>query len=388
MSRTIDDIISSVDQSRSSWAIVGALWKHFELPPASAPADLVPITRDFERVYGLLDAEYRRTKNESVKAGIMGIYATMSADTNLRGKVFRKGIVSKLVPLASNPQCRTVALISLATIASNGDVQERVELAKACARPLLQVLKEQDVDSFATYLCLMALTNACMGPLDGHALAMYPRLLASLPIPEVVRALTEGLHRLTGAPDLVRTAAAFFSLGVPQLELTPSANNFLIAGLRSADLKLKGRCLSALICRYGEVWEPDYGTANHTKYAACLAGIQRAPQNLRSAIQAFGVDRCEFAVTLGSDSDFQTALQTAYADRDMYALGKAMAPLLLRYVTIPPWRDTSAHASTHADPRRRPPPEAPARNMQTQNHDCAARRGAPAPSRLRGVCVG
>ncbi|KAF5345379.1 hypothetical protein D9757_013385 [Collybiopsis confluens] len=125
---------------------------------------------------------------------------------------------------------------------------------------------------------------------------------------------------ITHAPALVSTSAFHCSA-------TPSAVNFLIAGLKSAEWSTQRECLNGLIRLFRLNAEDDIRALPPNP----LANAQkRLPDHLIDILGSYGMFRTETFMMSTTTRDFQGALMQVLRDQDLYRFGVTLAELITR----------------------------------------------------------
>ncbi|KAF7310074.1 Bin3-type SAM domain-containing protein [Mycena indigotica] len=328
------------DNAESWGEMINALCKYFQLPETTTRTGLKRIHSRFDGIYRCLEQEYQKSQDERVKGGIVGIYTRMCGDAILRNKLFERGFVNQVIPLLAIPFTRNLALQCLAIMTAAAGEHVRIQSALSTTAPLLQCLKDFPEDQTTLELSLTIIAHCVTANLTPDGSMQDKKLRKLLPLPVIVEAITDALRH---SPSLKSHATVdhgilFVASMTQHVELKPSATNLLVAGLRGADWVFRARCLAGLFRMHIEDSEDDMRTTNLPRIMNCFSGKVNSPRHLRSAMETYGLDRCEALKMINGQSLFNDAMRKAISDKDLYALGKTVVLLILQ--TESPFQDS------------------------------------------------
>ncbi|KAJ7054434.1 hypothetical protein C8F01DRAFT_1163333 [Mycena amicta] len=325
----LDAFVSNIDSTQGWAPIINLLCSHFDIPDISRSSGLKKVHAKFDAIYRRLDKAYKRNAaDERIKGGIVGIYARMCVDSLLRNKLFQKGFLAQILPLIDLPSCRNLALQSLTTITHHGGLDVRIELAKNCTRPLLQVMKDFPEDQRSVKQAIITISHCVTAALSEDGVKKDPRLGKSLPLDDTVKAFTDALRQPSPGYELVQHAINFLAVSSQHCKLPQSTLNLLVAGLRSKDWVFRGTCLGGLVRLHIHGAEDDQRLLD--PMALMRAATQAPPPHLNEILMAYGFNKCEIFIQTKTSGDFQKAMMGVLQTKDMYTLGKTLAEIILR----------------------------------------------------------
>ncbi|KAJ7698823.1 hypothetical protein B0H16DRAFT_1644584 [Mycena metata] len=176
--------------------------------------------------------------------------------------------LKQIFPLLEIPSCRHLAL--------------QWQIAKSY-RPLLRVLKDFADDPKVVELAIITISHCFIAALCDDGVKMDPGLARSFDLLDVVKTVTEALHK-------------------PSLSRVMVDHSFLVAGLRSKDWIF--RC-------------------------TCLGGLP-APPHLNEILRAYGFEKCELTIIMKTSVDYQRAMIASVQSHDLYSLGLSLASFITR----------------------------------------------------------
>ncbi|KZT70478.1 hypothetical protein DAEQUDRAFT_667559 [Daedalea quercina L-15889] len=319
-------------ENAEGWnAIVEFLCEFFDFPDLTTRSGLKKTHARFSEISKKLDAAYtKHVDNEKIVGGIVGIWAKMSADALLRDKLFKDGLVAKMMPLLDMPSTRHIGLQALCTVTHHGGVAARQEIARQTP-VLLRLLEEFPDDEKVAELVIVVMSHA-IGAVVGRDDKPDTKLLEAIDIRAVLKFTTDNLRKPDASVFLINHGLGLLTSSTlhcyKECKALPPLMTFLVACLRSNEITTRCSALAGLIRLNFAESEPDHGFWDPRKMMEAVQ--RRFPDDLTDVMMDYGFERCDLTLTLRSSADFQEAMQACLGDRDMYKLGKKIAELITR----------------------------------------------------------
>ncbi|KAF9819414.1 hypothetical protein IEO21_02157 [Rhodonia placenta] len=326
-----DSFVDDIENAEGWNLIVTMLCEHFKLPDITRRSGLKKVHAHFNEIYKKLNDVYTKNLgNDKIMGGIVGIWAKMFADSILRDRLFKEGLVSKMVPLLDMPSTRHIGLQALSTVTHHGGIASRQEIAKLTPK-LLQLINEFSDDAVVMELATVTIAHA-IGAVVGQEQEPDHRLLASIDIRSVLKLTVDNLRKPSASHLMINHAVGLLTSVTlhcyKECKAMPPLIQFLTACLRSSDLTTRCNALGGLTRLNGLEAEPNKQFFDPRKIMDAVS--RRFPDNLTDIIMDYGMDRCDTTLTLRSSADFQRAMMKCVQDHDLYALGKTIAQLVVR----------------------------------------------------------
>ncbi|KAI0944889.1 hypothetical protein AcV7_001571 [Taiwanofungus camphoratus] len=322
--------VTDIENAEGWNTLMGILCDFFDIPDLTTRSGFKKIHVRFNDIHKKLDEVFRRNAdNDKIAGGIVGIWAKMCDDAILRDKLFREGFVSKVMLWIDRPTTRHVGLQALTNVTHHGGVEVRQELARHTGT-LLRAMKAAPDDPKVIELCTITMAHA----IGAVVLAEKPdrTLVKAIDMPAVLRATTENLKKpfvsfqlFTHAQSLLTASTLHFST---ECKAQPALIAFLVACLRSTQLTVRCNALGGLVRLHQLEAEPDTRMYDPRKMMEQVR--KRIPDHLSDIMMDYGPHACDTVATLTATAQFQRAIMQAAQDRDLYALGKTQAALILR----------------------------------------------------------
>ncbi|KAJ7728782.1 hypothetical protein B0H16DRAFT_1677160 [Mycena metata] len=268
--------------SADGWTpVIDILCNHLDLPERPSTRNgLKRVHANFENIYGRLEKTYTRSASDvRVKGGIAGIYARMCVDSILRTMLFRKGFLKQIFPLLEIPSCRHLALRSLTTI-----THHVISALVAC-------LKDFADDPKVVELAIITISHCFIAALCDDGVKMDPGLARSFDHLDVVKTVTEALHK-------------------------PSLSRVMV------DHSVQLLAASTIHCKI------PFGCTTPMKLMACAS--KPAPPHLNEILRAYGFEKCELTIIMKTSLDYQRAMIASVQSHDLYSLGLSLASFITR----------------------------------------------------------
>ncbi|KAK0442095.1 hypothetical protein EV421DRAFT_594135 [Armillaria borealis] len=331
-SSTPNAYIGDIDNAVGWNIIVDILCEGLELPDLTTRSGLKKVHANFDSIYRRLDKTYvKHESNEKVTGGIAGIYGRMCADKILRDRLFEKGFLNRLLPLLHIQETRHVALRALSLITHHGGEDIRFEIARH-SNELAKTLSKFPDDAAGSELVVSVLAHSVPAVVAYDTISPKPDIFRSLDMNIIIKEVTESMKRPSASTYLINHASELLSLSTlncyDAFKQTPSALNFLVAGLRSADWAFRCTCLGGVIRFHRHEAEGDTRDMDPNKFMAAIS--RRFPSHINDVLLAYGPEQCETYMTLKATRDFQDAMMKCAQDHDLYRLGLSIAPIILR----------------------------------------------------------
>ncbi|TFY59068.1 hypothetical protein EVJ58_g6015 [Rhodofomes roseus] len=319
-------------ENAEGWnAIVEFLCGYFDLPDLTTRSGLKKAHARFNEISKKLDAAYTKgAGNEKIMGGIVGIWAKMSADALLRDKLFKAGLVSKMMPLVDMPSTRHIGLQALCNVTHHGGVAARQDIAKQTP-VLLRIMEEFPDDEKVAELAIVVMSHA-IGAVVGQDDKPNPKLLELIDMRAVLKATIDNFRKPNASAFLISHGLGLMTNSTlhcyKQCKALPPLLSFLVACMHSNEITIRCNALGGIIRLNFVESERDMWFYDPRQLMEAVQ--RRFPDELTEVMMDFGFERCDITVTLRSSGDFQKAMQACMQDRDLYKLGKKVAELIVR----------------------------------------------------------
>ncbi|EIN09007.1 hypothetical protein PUNSTDRAFT_143642 [Punctularia strigosozonata HHB-11173 SS5] len=335
-SATQEAFSQKIDDAGENWEdVVSLLCEYLEIPTLTKRKGLKQIHARFDSVYERLDAAYKmfqEQENEMVMGGIIGIFAKMCTDALLRDKLFKKGVLSKLVPLLDSETCRHLALRSLATMTHHAGVDARVQIA-CYTRKLLKLMKDRPDDYTTQELSVVVIGHAVSAVIYDGDKSPDLKALKDFNLTETIQTMLESAKKPGGSAYLIGHALHLVESATyncpEEYDKNPSATKFLVAFLRSDDLSIRASVLGALLRLHAKKNEYDRTQYDPQKIMAAVSS-GKWPPHVNDAMMDYGPMRCDVFVMLKTMNEFQRTMINVVQTHDFYNLGKTLAEFITR----------------------------------------------------------
>ncbi|KAH9926735.1 uncharacterized protein B0H18DRAFT_331328 [Fomitopsis serialis] len=320
-------------ENAEGWnAIVEFLCDFFDLPDLTTRSGLKKAHARFNEISKKLDAAYTKgNDNEKIMGGIVGIWAKMSADALLRDKLFKAGLVSKMMPLLDIPSTRHIGLQALSTVTHHGGVAARQEIAKQTP-VLLRLMEEFPDDDKIAELAIVVMCHAIGAVVDISDEVPDPKLLETLDMRTVLKMTIDNFRKPNASAFLMSHGLGLLTGSTlhcyKECKALPPVSSFLVACMRSEEITTRCNVLAGILRLNLAESEPDM---RYYDPRLLMEAVQRRfPQELVDVMVEYGFERCDTTLTLRSSNEFQKAMQACLHDKDLYKLGKKTAELIVR----------------------------------------------------------
>ncbi|THH00039.1 hypothetical protein EW026_g2433 [Hermanssonia centrifuga] len=330
ISTVLDSYIDEINDTEGWETVVRFLCRMFDLPDLETRSGLTKIHNNFPQIQKNLQAAYTKYEgNAKITGGIAGIWARMSIDVILRDRLFREGLISKMIPLLDVRATRYVGLQALSTVTHHGGVEVRHEIAKYTST-LLRLMEEFPDDSAVNDLVIVTLAHAVGSVITDDNVQAHT--IRELDMPTVLRLTMVNIRKPDAPHYMLSHALQLLSCSTlhcyREVKAIPSLVKLLVASLRSADLTVRCSSLGGLVRLFHNECERDLHVKDPQKF---MAAIQRGfPDNLSDLLMAHDPTKCDTYVILQTSADYQKAMMRCVQDHDLYALGKTLAGLILK----------------------------------------------------------
>lgn len=234
------------------------------------------------------------------------------------------------MPLLNIDTTRHMALRALGTVTHHAGQRIRLEIAKH-ANTLTQLIEAFPNDKHVAELAITSLAHSISAALEVDKPA-DPKLLASLDLQNILKAVTENTRKEWTTPYLIDHALSLLSMATlhapDACKGYPPMVKFLVAGLRSKDWVTRCTCLGGIIRLHRSESEVDEPTLDLPRYMACIR--RGFPDHLQDLMMDYGLARCDTYLTLKTAGDYQAAMMECVRTHDLYALGVKCAEFILR----------------------------------------------------------
>ncbi|KAI8986642.1 hypothetical protein BD414DRAFT_38810 [Trametes punicea] len=328
-----DAFFTDIDNLATWRLIVETLCKYLDLPDLGTRSGLKKVHANFLEISKRLDTVYaaaQKRGNERLLGAVVGIWAKMCTDAILRDKLFREGLLSKVMPLTEYDSTRHMALNALSLMTHHGGVVARREIA--LKNPiLLNLIQAHPDDAKVLELATVTMAHATSTLLSAED-PPDSRLLKELQVRNVLKTTVESARKPIASFYMIEHTFLFLSSATrhcPQdCKATPGMLTLLVACLRSANLTRRCNALGGLI-RY-TVNESETDRQNLDPQRLIAAVQRRCPDHLTEILATYGFERCETTLTLRGMADHQSAMMRCAEDHDLCALGRTLATLIQR----------------------------------------------------------
>ncbi|THU83077.1 hypothetical protein K435DRAFT_734270, partial [Dendrothele bispora CBS 962.96] len=331
-----ESYVGDIDNADGWNQIVNILCDFYKLPDLTTRGGLKKIHNNFDTIFKRLDTAYKKhLPNDRIRCAILGIYSKMAVDSILRDKLFDRGLLPKLLELLEIPQCLYPALRYLSSVAHHGSPKVYLELTKQY-KILLNVLNDHSDDLIVCELAVAILSHTINGvhfKVDlNHKSSPQYKLMQTLDMPTILTTVTSAMKQpnatrycLGHGETLISYSALFHSKAILS---NPSALNFLVAGLRSAEWESRCMCLAGLLRLYRLDSEDDIRLIDPNAMMNAL--MQKFPPAINDTLMDYGPTRCEVFVRTQTSRDFMSAIMQAAQDKDLFKLGLALYECVIR----------------------------------------------------------
>ncbi|KAH9943556.1 hypothetical protein B0H21DRAFT_491468 [Amylocystis lapponica] len=311
--------------------VVDILCAHFKLPDLTTRSGLKKIHARFPEIHRKLDNAYTANAgNERMMGGIIGIWTKMCADSILRDKLFKEGLVAKMMPLLDMPSARHVGLRTLSTVTQHGGAEARKEIARH-SPTLVRLMQEFPDDPKVIELATSTMAHS-IGAVTSVEEKPDQKLLKAIDIRSVLKTTVDNLRNpkasylaMTHALGLVTSTTLHCSNECKSL---PQLLTYLVACLRSNDLTTRCNALGGLIRLSHADSEPDMVFCDPYKL---VANVRRGfSPELSDAMMNYGPAECDTTLIIRTMTDYQNAMMKCAQDHNLCALGRKLGPLILR----------------------------------------------------------
>ncbi|OCH85949.1 hypothetical protein OBBRIDRAFT_762123 [Obba rivulosa] len=330
--RSVSNTFASGIENAEGWnAVVNMLCDYFELPDLITRSGLKKVHSQFADIYKKLDRAYATNRdNPKVLGGVVGIWAKMSADALLRDKMFKEGLLARMIPLLDIPFTRHVALQALSTVTHHGGFEARRDIAREAPR-LIRLIEEHADDSKLVELCIVTLAHS-VGTTVGGNDKFDLKIIKPSEMRHLLKVTTQRIQKPTASHYMIDHALTLFSCTTlrfaKECKETPSMLSFLVACLRSNNIVARVSAITALISLNSSEAEIDRGEMDPRKLMATAGG--QWPDNLVDELMDYGFTRCETILTLSTMRDYQSAMMDVLRTHDLYSLGRTLAGFITR----------------------------------------------------------
>ncbi|KDR72531.1 hypothetical protein GALMADRAFT_751816 [Galerina marginata CBS 339.88] len=329
--------------------LIDTICQFLKLPNLDTRSGLKRIYANFEDIHSRMEELYRASENHiKIQGAIVGIFARMSADSILRNKLFEKDILNKIIHLLHEEETRHLALLALSIVTHHGGSSVRIEIAKH-ANDLTKLIRDLPDDNTVVELGVSTLAHSITTAAEGTEFPAYPQVLASIDLVEVLEIIMEVVKKphpdygtvFVHAIDLLSASSLH---GAAAFKAFPTAIRFLAAGMRSKNWSYRCICLRSLI-KLNRLGEDDSSPTVQCLEEAIDA---KMPPHLVDIIDEYGSTRSHFQTYAFCSSESHKAIMAYTRNRDFYALGLKLAPLIVQTgysITNMSFADNASHAA-------------------------------------------
>ncbi|PIL28173.1 hypothetical protein GSI_09710 [Ganoderma sinense ZZ0214-1] len=318
----------------STWLyVINHLSDLLKLPDFTTRHGLKKAHARFNEIYKKLDGTYtaaRRRDNEKVMGGVVGIMAKMCADALLRDKLFARGLLDKVMPLVEFESTLHLALNALTMVTHHGGLEARQAIARR-NRTLVKAIHDHPDDPKVAELAIITMDHATEAFI---ACEHKPRVadLKDIVIQPVLQTTVDVFRRPFISHELFTHGFGLLCAATQhcpkECRAVPGLSNLLAAFLRSNNINMRATAMGGIIRFPISECEPD---AQQFDPARMMAAVARGPpEHLLDVLYGYGFDKSEAFVSAAVTADYQKAMMQAAQDRDLYALGKKLAAIILR----------------------------------------------------------
>ncbi|KAE9408773.1 hypothetical protein BT96DRAFT_932534 [Gymnopus androsaceus JB14] len=334
--------VHRIDGAEGWEKVVDLLCEYFKIPNLNSRFGLKRVHSTFDAIWDRLDAAYTKyATNLRIRGGIVGIYAKMCPDAVLRNRLFKLGVLSRILPLLHESCTHHLALQALSSLAHHATCEIHLELAKLT--PILVQLLEEYSDNPAFSPLIVTILCHCLAPIQEHVTSdveydptSQAQVLRTLDMNRVLKQITRQMQKRTTSYFLLsHCTSLLLTSALPSCKAilaNPSSLNFFIAGLRSLHWQNRGAFLSAVLRLFLVGAEED--TIRMFDPRLSMAR-KRLPDHLERILADYGFPRSEQSAILSVGSQIQSAMFRVMRDRDLCRLGQELAGLIMRSAFFP-----------------------------------------------------
>ncbi|KAH8828003.1 hypothetical protein DL96DRAFT_1464036 [Flagelloscypha sp. PMI_526] len=290
----------------------------------------------FDAICKELDSIYdANVNNVRITGAVVSVASKMCIDSILRTRLVQKGLLVKIIPLLTQDFSRHMALQCLVNITHHGGVEEKKVIAETCTSPLIQVIKDHFNDRKAVELAVITLGHSLHTVVDGTETGLetpYPHILRKLDMHDNLDTITRAIvthgaqSPQLSVHGLELIAAATYNCKSEVLSI-PDLIELLVSGLRSKDWTSRALCLGGIYRMYRKDEQPERLQLDPNKFAAALASTW--PEASQRIVMKYGMQKCDFSITLQASMTFQRTMMKVAQDHDLVACGIHIAENIL-----------------------------------------------------------
>ncbi|KAH8108712.1 hypothetical protein DFH11DRAFT_1516499 [Phellopilus nigrolimitatus] len=319
------------------YSVIEKICQVMGIPDLSSRQGLEQIHQRFPEISQNLERLYvqfidKGNDGDVIVQGIVALYTRMCADSDIRDRVIKDtGLFNKLFSLLDRPSCCVIALQALCAISQHGGWDARSAIAMKSS-VLLQVLENHRDDSQVAELTFTVLAHSTMFILQDQNTS-DTSFLRAFDIARQTRLAVAAARLPTASVLLLNHILGLLVNGAlhsnAAIKACSSAVNFLIAFTRGPDVLTRADALLGVMHLYlhtTDTIEP----IQDPMHAITSLVDNGWPAHINDVIVRFGTSRLETCVSLDTTEVFHKAIVQVMQDRDFYAMGKAIGPLITR----------------------------------------------------------
>ncbi|KAI5823770.1 hypothetical protein K523DRAFT_366540 [Schizophyllum commune Tattone D] len=316
--------LGGIDNALEWSAIANVLCKHLDLPDIHTRRGLKKAYQEFDDIHRRMERAYEAGSDDwRIAGGIVAIYTKMCTDGLLRRKIHGPDFMAKLMTLIDIDHCRHLAVRALSILSHHGGPQIRKEVGRSTTIKLVDLLASSPEDGVLALHAVPVLSHCVGAMMEGMKANPSAETLQLIQYPRLLKQLIRVLHRFPTA-QLVSHTISLVAQGIaaiPDLAVsTPSAFEFLVAGLSCKDHYIRACCLGAINDRFSRGYEEDA--------PGFLPGCH-LPARLRAILTSYGYERSENGILERTWPLFGRAIHKAADDHDYVALGRTISKLVM-----------------------------------------------------------
>ncbi|CAL1708906.1 unnamed protein product [Somion occarium] len=329
----LDSFFNDIDSTGGWKDVVMFLCDYFQLPDMNRRSGLKKVHVNFPQIYRKLDDAFAQAKtlgNDKVMGGIVCIWAKMSVDARLRNKLFKEGLLSKLIPLLDMRSTRIVGLQALVTMTHHGGIEVREDIAKETPT-LLRLMQEFPDDAKVNELVVSTISHAT-GSLINTDISIPARVKKAIDMPTLLKLIVDAMRKPTAEYYLINHGMNFFMSAsmhyAREMKAIPPLMNLLVAALRSNDLSIRSDAVITLLRINIPDSEEDTRFSDPHKFMASIS--RPSPSHLNAACMQYGATKVETYLRTQTMRDYQKAMMECAQNHDLVKLGRTLADLITR----------------------------------------------------------
>ena len=234
------------------------------------------------------------------------------------------------MPLLEFESTLHLALNALTMVTHHGGLEARQAIARQ-NKALVKAIHDHPDDPKVAELAIVTMDHATEAFVTAEN---RPRLadLKEIVIQSVLQTTVDVFRRPAISHELFTHGFGLLSAAThhcpKECRAVPGLLTLLAAFLRSNSINMRATAMGGILRLPISSCEPE---AQHFDLARMMAAVERGPpDHLLDILYDYGIDRSEVFVSTAVSVDYQNAMTQAAHDRDLRALGRKLAGLILR----------------------------------------------------------